>query len=334
MTSISTALVTGGCGFVGRHFVRRLLSMGVKTTVVDNLSAGIAMESWPDHLRPDGEQSDLLDVHYVDIRDFMKSASADFDLILHCAAVVGGRLVIDGEPLSVATDLAIDADLFNWVATARPAPRKLVYFSSSAAYPTNLQTAENSQLLVETMIDLDGQLGVPDMTYGWAKLTGEMLARHAARAYGIDVVCYRPFSGYGEDQDFTYPFPSVVRRAARRDNPIVVWGSGTQTRDFIYIEDVVDAVFTTMNAIAPGDALNLGSGIAVSFRQLAELACKVVGHEAIVTNDATKPEGVYARVADCTKLNQFYRPTTSLESGLRIVYQYQLDAGLIRDLGQ
>jgi GDP-L-fucose synthase len=326
---LSRALVTGGCGFVGRHFVRRLLQHSIHTTIVDDLSTGLRPEAWPAHLAIRSAQMNLVEWHLVDIRDFIRARQADFDLILHCAAVVGGRLTIDGNPLHVATDLAIDADFFNWVVKSKPGPGKVVYFSSSAAYPINLQGPERNCLLSETMIDFGGPLGLPDMTYGWAKLTGEFLARHAAGYYGLDVVCYRPFSGYGEDQDFTYPFPSVVRRVGARESPIVVWGSGEQTRDFIYIDDVVDAVFATLDKIKPGEALNLGAGESVSFRQLAEGACRIIGHDAEVSNDPSKPEGVFSRVADCTQMHRWFKPRTSLDAGIAIVHEYQKAAGLL-----
>ena len=96
--------------------MRRLVGMGVNTTVVDDLSTGIRPEAWPQHLRV--VPGDHCEFWYADIRDFMRERSADFDLIMHCAAVVGGRLTIDGDPLRVATDLAIDADFFNWVVKA------------------------------------------------------------------------------------------------------------------------------------------------------------------------------------------------------------------------
>jgi GDP-L-fucose synthase len=327
---VSRTLVTGGCGFVGRHFVRRLLQDGVHTTVVDDLSTGSRPEAWPAHLAVRPAQASLVEFHLVDIRDFMKSRQADYDLILHCAAVVGGRLTIERNPMHVATDLAIDADFFNWVVKSKPGPRKVVYFSSSAAYPISLQTPERNCVLSESMIDFSGQLGLPDMTYGWAKLTGEFLARHAAKSYALDVVCYRPFSGYGEDQDFTYPFPSVVRRVGNRESPLVVWGSGDQTRDFIYIEDVVDAVLATLDKIKPGEALNLGAGASVSFRQLAERACRIIGHQAELRNDPSKPEGVFARVGDCTEMHRWAKPKTSLDEGIEIVHEYQAAAGLLR----
>ena len=318
-----TALVTGGCGFVGRHFVKWLLAHDYHVTVVDDLSTGLSPERWPAHLRvPEKNRNDVT-FHIGDFRDYAKEASADFDLIVHLAAVVGGRMTIEGDPLAVATDLAIDATLFNWAVKSRPMPRKVLFFSSSAAYPINEQTPTHHQPLFEDMIDFDKKLELPDMTYGWSKLTGEFLARFATKQYGLDVVIYRPFSGYGEDQDFTYPFPSVIRRVGRRESPIVVWGSGEQLRDFIYIDDAVEAVFDSAYKLIPGEALNLGSGVGTSFRELAQLACKVIGHEAQIVNDATKPEGVFARVGNCYKMFQYYRPKVSLEEGIQKVYSYQ-----------
>lgn len=325
----STALVTGGCGFVGRHFVKRLMEYGYKVTVVDDLSTGLPPERWPSHLRVQDENQKQVMFHITDFRDYAKQSSADFDLIIHLAAVVGGRMTIEGDPLQVATDLAIDATLFNWVVKSRPMPRKVLFFSSSAAYPINEQNPTHNRPLCEDMIDFDNKLEMPDMTYGWSKLTGEFLARFAVKQYGLDVVIYRPFSGYGEDQDFTYPFPSVIRRVARGESPIIVWGSGNQLRDFIYIDDAIDAVFASQNRLNPGEALNLGSGVGTSFRQLADVACKVIGHRAEVVNDSSKPEGVFARVANPDRMFQYYRPMTSLERGIQIVHQYQQSAGLL-----
>jgi nucleoside-diphosphate-sugar epimerase len=100
-------------------------------------------------------------------------------------------------------------------------------------------------------------------------------------------------------------------------------------RDFIYIGDVVEAVSSSMNFLAPAAALNLGTGIGTSFRGLAEAACKTLGHDAEVVNDASKPEGVFARVGDCTNMVRFYQPKVTLAQGISIVYEYHRSAGLL-----
>ncbi len=316
-------LVTGGAGFVGRRFVKRLLGLGHRVTVVDNLSTGLALERWPDFLRPDDDERRRLTFHEADFRVWATQHAPDFDSIFHLAAVVGGRLVIEGDPLAVATDLAIDATFFNWVVRHQPAPRHVVYFSSSAVYPIADQRQVGHKRLAEPTVDLGDDIGMPDMTYGWAKLTGELLARHAAEKYDLAVAVYRPFSGYGEDQDLTYPFPSVVRRVRRKEAPLVVWGSGDQARDFIHIEDCVDAVLASMDSLDPYHPLNLGTGIATTFRDLARSASRLLGHDAEVVNDATKPEGVFWRVGECSRMRRFHEPRISLDEGIRRCAEYQ-----------
>ncbi len=283
-------LITGGAGFVGRRLARRLLLDGMQVTVVDNLSAGIHPANWC-FRAPDKD----FRFDYSDVRDFFKRNHVDnFDTIFHCAAVVGGRLKIEGDPLGVATDLAIDADFFNWCAQSKTKKQKIVYFSSSAVYPVRFQTQKEHYPLNEAMVNFDFSIEIPDLTYGWAKLSGEYLAKHAVDKYELDVVIYRPFSGYGEDQSLDYPFPSIIKRVIDGEDPVVVWGSGDQVRDFIYIEDVIDCIFASMWKMRAGKVLNIGSGLGVSFVGLARAAgAKRVMH------DKTKPEGVFYRVNFC-----------------------------------
>jgi GDP-L-fucose synthase len=312
------ALVTGGCGFVGRRFVNRLLNDGYDVVVVDNLTTGKPLDDWMH------KPTKKFDLHYMDVRDFFHAfTSASFDLVVHLAAVVGGRLNIENDPLAVATDLSIDAEMFNWAARGK-LPPKVIYFSSPAAYPNSYQTRTTPELRLRE-IDLDfgdeaRMIELPDMTYGWAKLTGEYLAKFAHEQYGLDVRIYRPFGGYGEDQHPSYPVPAIVKRVVDKENPITVWGSGDQQRDFIWIDDVVSAVMKTMDVEElSGKPLNLGTGRATSFRQLAQIACNIVGHDAVIGNDPTKPEGVFSRVADTTLMSGYFTPVVTLEEGLKIV---------------
>lgn len=322
---MKAALVTGGAGFVGRYFVKKLLAQGYRVTVIDDFSAGT---NYP----PKWVHEKGLTFLGCDCRPWFHSTMiCAFDLVVHCAAVVGGRLKIDGDPLAVATDLAIDSDLFNWLARVPKKPAKVIYFSSSAVYPVELQTRDKHCALAENFVHFEGKrVGIPDMTYGWAKLSGEYLAKFAAERYDVPVVIYRPFSGYGPGQSFDYPFPSIIKRVinsysetttSRDKEPVVVWGSGDQLRDFIYIDDVVDAVMATMDKLAPGETLNLGSGIGTSFRALAYRAATVLDRSLDVVADISKPEGVFARVADTSKLDKLYRPKITLDEGIRRVYE-------------
>jgi GDP-L-fucose synthase len=166
----------------------------------------------------------------------------------------------------------------------------------------HLQRPEHYVLLKEDMIAFEGNIGMPDMTYGWAKLTCEYLAQLAYQKHGLKSVCYRPFSGYGEDQDDAYPFPSICKRvlANQGATKLQVWGSGRQMRDFIHIEDCVDGILHTMDQIDDGGAVNLSTGLFTSFIDFARQAAKIAGYSPDVTGMSERPEGVFARGGDTT----------------------------------
>jgi hypothetical protein len=148
----------------------------------------------------------------------------------------GGRRMIEDQPLLVGIDLAIDSLFFLWAAVSQKT-RRILYASSSAAYPISRQCDGAFSYLTEDMIDFAEGVLAPDMTYGWSKLTGEYLARLAVERNQLRIGIVRPFSGYGEDQDPAYPVPAIALRIAARQNPIRVWGSGMQGRDFVHIDD-------------------------------------------------------------------------------------------------
>ncbi|MBV8886538.1 MAG: NAD-dependent epimerase/dehydratase family protein, partial [Chroococcidiopsidaceae cyanobacterium CP_BM_RX_35] len=170
-------LVTGGAGFVGRHIVKRFLDMGDEVHCVDNISpytGGIdPNEGWP--LFNPLDYSNFY-FYPEDCRAYFKRVfDSDFDYSFHLAAIVGGRIMIESNPLAVAEDLSIDSEFWKWAVITKP--KRTICFSSSAAYPIKLQTSENYVLLKEDMIEFKSDIGLPDMSYGWAKLTHEYLAR-------------------------------------------------------------------------------------------------------------------------------------------------------------
>lgn len=279
-------LITGHKGFVGGYFIEKYYKHNI---------TGIDIKEGND------------------ARDFFKSNDTSFDLVIHLAAVVGGRQTIEGSPISVAVDLSIDAEFFGWC--LRTKPSHIIYFSSSAAYPIKHQYSNSGIRLSENMIDLDN-IESPDLTYGWAKLTGEYLAKFVAES-GLNVSVFRPFSGYGTDQDLSYPFPSFIKRGLEKQNPFNIWGDGTQVRDFIHMRDVVDAVDTCVQNKITG-TYNLGLGVPTSFNDLCDIICKAMQYSPQINHIKTAPTGVMYRVCDPSEMLKFYTPKISLQDGINM----------------
>ncbi|WP_037421489.1 NAD-dependent epimerase/dehydratase family protein [Sinorhizobium sp. CCBAU 05631] len=311
---MARALVTGGCGFVGRHLCDRLLAEGLDVVCVDSLKPGTGAKHPLRWRRPS--------VNFVfieeDCRSYFETSCEHFDYVFHLAALVGGRMTLENETLLVVEDLAVDAALWRWVSEHKPG--NVVYFSSSAAYPVAFQTEEMQTPLSEDMISFERSLGVPDLSYGWTKLTGEYLMKLYVERYGGRAIAYRPFSGYGEDQDLAYPFPAICRRLVKQRGAaeVTVWGSGRQRRDFIHISDCVDFVWRTMDLLPTGRSLNVSTGCATSFIELAGLISEELGWSPKIVGTTSRPEGVFFRCGD-TELQRHFglAPQVSLKDGIR-----------------
>ncbi len=278
-------LITGNRGFVGRQF-----SYALRDHNLTNV--------------------DIVDGN--DARDFFRRDDTYFDLVIHLAAVVGGRLTIEGSPLSLAVDLSIDAEMASWAMRNRPG--HILYFSSSAAYPVELQTSELKRMLTENDINLR-DIRRPDMTYGWAKLTGEMLCEHL-RQEGLTVTVLRPFSGYGESQSLDYPFPSFMERAANKEDPFIIWGSALTTRDWIHIEDIVEASLLLASSRMSIN-INLSTGRPTTFMELFYLVTTQMQYKPRIEVDEGAPKGVAYRVGNPALLKSLgYEPKVTLEVGV------------------
>lgn len=318
---MKTILITGSNGFVGRHLVKRLLKRGDIVWMLDNLSTGLEPTLWL-------TREEMKNVNFIkdDVINYLQREMEilmfpEFDEVYHLASIVGGRSLIDGDPLMVAKDLAIDAIFFMWLTRKTTKVKKVLYASSSAAYPIFNQSNENTLKLSEDMIQFNENLSMPDMTYGWSKLTGEYLAKLAHEKYSIDIKCVRPFSGYGEDQDLTYPTPSIALRVARHDNPIEVWGTGEQARDFVYIEDCISAMTNVIEKGQSGGSYNIGSGVLTSFNVLIRVMCQIEGIEVNIRPLIDKPIGVQNRYSNVQKIQKElgWIPKYSLVDGLTLV---------------
>jgi GDP-L-fucose synthase len=289
---MASCLVTGGCGFIGRHFTKKMVDLGYKVTIVDNLCSNSSLlpSNWPLHL--------VCDIEFIncDLIEYLKTHNTLFDIIIHAAAIVGGRQTIENDPLLIAYNMTIDNELFRWIETHPP--KHLIYFSSSAVYPLSLQRLEyHRKLKLEDVDILNNNISIPDLTYGWSKLTGEFLLYTLSKRVSTTISIYRPFSGYGEDQHDSYPFPSILKKVLENRNHIDIWSDAV--RDFVYIDDIVNYVLNTCFHQEKIRVLNIGTGVGTSMSELANQISMLVFKKKIdvkILDD--KPKGVYYRVSN------------------------------------
>lgn len=284
------ALVTGAAGFIGRHMTAELINRGYQVARCD-LTLG-----W-----------DALDV--------FRTSSTHYDLIVHAAASSPHREAIDRQPVHMARNLQLDAAMFDWA--VRTDQGRVLYLSSSAAYPIDLQEDFSRPILLkESDIRVGDRLNIgrPDAAYGWTKLTGEMLA-DTARSSGLQVTVVRPFSGYGEDQSYNFPFRAIVERARTMSESFAIWGDGSQVRDWIHVDDVIAAALAVVES-GTTDPINLCTGIGHSMLELAQMACAAVGLTPVFEFRLDKPSGVAHRAGDPMNMHRYYTPAIPLAEGV------------------
>jgi len=309
---MKTALVTGGCGFIGRHFTKKLVELGYSVTVVDNLISNSSLKplEWPLHLKCEFQ-------YYEDnILNFLEQNNIKFNLIIHAAAIVGGRETIENDPFLISRNIHIDNELFRWI--EKNGCDNLVYFSSSAVYPVKYQTTNNYKKLSLSDLSIqDNNIFLPDLTYGWSKLTGEFSLSILAKRVNTTISIYRPFSGYGEDQDGSYPFPSIMKKSLSSSDTIEIWSDAV--RDFVYIDDIVEYVLNTCFHDKKLIINNIGTGRSTSMSELANLMISILPNciQKTIKILDDKPKGVYYRVSDgITDYNW-----TTLEEGILKSYK-------------
>jgi nucleoside-diphosphate-sugar epimerase len=250
----------------------------------------------------------------IDCRDFFAVYTGTFDLVVHCAAHVGGRSDIENKAAYIgAYNVQLDGALFEWCLQSRP--EHVIYWSSSAAYPTELQDELRHPPVPLIEIDVDVLYPDPaDQTYGWAKLVGERLAYEYAQEGGR-VNVFRPFSGWADDQDTSYPMGAFLDRARRKADPFQIWGPGTQVRDFIHMDDVIGAAMTAVDQDYP-HPLNLCTGVPTSFTELARALTKLAGYQPELEFLLDKPTGVAYRVGDPTEMGKVWTCSRTLTESL------------------
>lgn len=304
-TERHSALITGGAGFLGRHFADVLDGRDWSVTTVD---VKPERRAWD----PTGMRQHIID----DCREFFRYSSSQYDLVIHCAATNPHRRAIDAEYMNLVNDVNIDSAMFKWAVQTQQ--RHVLYISSSAVYPVQLQSTTGKWLRERDQAFGTRVIGAPDANYGMTKLIGERMARMANRS-GVNVTVVRPFSGYGSDQSVNFPFAAFIQRALTHADPFTVWGDADQVRDWIHVNDIVEGALTLVerSIFTP---INLCTGSGTSMRDLVRMICSLLPepYEPTIVTDTDKPMGVKYRVGSPFALTNYYSPRVSLETGIKM----------------
>jgi len=292
-------LVTGGAGFIGSHLVRELVFRGYEVRVLDNLSRG-SLQNIRDILSS-------VELVVRDIRDYeaVEKAVSGMDAVVHLAALT------DVEESLREPNLYAEVNVVGTLNLAR-ASRKVdsfIYASSSAVYgdPVKIPIPEDHPLR-------------PKSPYGASKASGELYLMSYSKIYGFRPVILRIFNVYGPRQSTSYSGVIIefIRRALRGE-PLVIYGTGEQTRDFIYVSDVVQAIVCALKSRTSG-VFNIGSGEATRILDLANEVLRILGLGNVgLVHEETRPEDIVHSVADITRARRElgFKPSIPLHVGLR-----------------
>jgi nucleoside-diphosphate-sugar epimerase len=318
-----SVLVTGGAGFIGSHLTPALIAAGARVTVVDNLERG-AKEA----LRAVWEE---IAFHEADLLDQQAATQvcAGQEVVLHLASKVGGIGYYTRKPFEVVeANLQMDGHVLRAVL----AHRVPFYFYASSAhvYPIELQSNAEAPPIREDQI-LPAH---PELSYGWAKLMGEKRIEYAiAEGKPVRASVARIIGAYGPNQDFDLAngsaIPVFIRRAIEYPHlsPFRVLGTGTETRSYCFVGDIVAGIMTSTEQLADQPCVgpfNLGAEGRVSIGELAQTIVQISGKEIPIEFDSSHPTLIWGQVLDCSLASSLlhgWRPVVGLREGLELCYR-------------
>jgi GDP-L-fucose synthase len=298
-------LVTGATGFIGSHLVELLVADGAAVTAVSRGGSGWPLPGEVARLR-----GDLADPA------FSRRAVEGHDVVMHLAASVGGIHHNMTHHASLYRDNV--QPFMHVIEAARLAETPLFLTCSSACvYPRHCTIPTPEE---------EGFLDLPEPTtegYGMAKRTQEYLSMKYAEEFGMQIAIARPYNAYGPRDDFdprtSHVIPGLIQRLLAGEDPFVVWGSGNQSRAFLYVEDFARGLMLTAEKYAVAEPINIGANRETTIRELVELIVALSGLAPQVEYDRSKPEGQPRRNCDTRKMKAVldWEPEVSLEEGLR-----------------
>jgi len=308
---VARVLVTGGAGFIGSHLCRRLVAEGHEVRVLDNLSSGKR-----------GNLGEIdVDLMIGDLRDpsTAEHAVEDAEVILHHAAIASVQYSVE-QPLD-EQDVNVVGTLRLLEAARKVGVRRFVFAASAAAYGTDPTIPKREEMTA-----------LPVSPYGLSKVAGEHYCRVWSHVYGLETVCLRYFNIFGPRQDPASPYSGVISIFARKMIDGVaptIHGDGEQSRDFNYVDNVVDANLAAMAAkTAAGEIYNIGTGRGVTVNELVATLNQVLGSDLQAEHGESRAGDVRTSVAAIDRARQAlgYEPRVAFEAGLQQTVDWMREA--------
>jgi len=322
--SSKKVLVTGGAGHIGSALVERLVNENAHVRVVDNL--------WR------GKKEYLLDANKKPIIDMEKDfiekdlrvyenceeAVKDVDYVFHLADVVAGiTYVFDNQPFVYRSNILINSNVFS--AAEKAKVKNLIYVGAACAYPHEKQNDPNQPLFKED----DMYPAHPESAYGWGKLMGEYECDLYSKSGRLDTSILRLHNVYGPNSDLSVDrsqvIPATIRKAINHPNEdFIIWGTGEQSRSFIYVSDVVEGLLLAAEKGVNKGPIQLGTETKTTIEEIADSVIKISGKKIEKKHDLTKPVGDFGRAADCTLAKKIlgWESKVSMEEGLQQTYDW------------
>lgn len=309
-------LVTGGAGFIGSYVVEELLRCGAVVRVADCLISGSASNLARVLPEIEFRQEDLRSL------DTARAVVAGQDVVLHLASLAFGVTYSHrhhGEMLGY--NLLLNTSVLEACRLER-VPRVLAT-SSSCVYPDDA--------VVPTPESQDIEHSLPESSnegYGWSKRMLERQSTYYAREYGMSIAIARPFNAYGPRQPLNpercHVLPALMMRILKAESPLVVWGSGNQTRSFVHAADFARGLLLITELAPPAIPVNLGHDQETRLRDLVELIMECTGTRLEVRYDTSKPEGALRKSCDPSLLESIvhWKPALPLVDGLPPMIEY------------
>jgi len=306
MPKSPTYLITGGAGFIGSNLVERLVEDGQAVRVLDDLSSGKKENVAPFHGRIEFVRGDVRDA------DLVRDAMEGVDVVFHLAAIASPvRSIL--EPIETNA-VNIGGTLNVLIAAKEAGVRRIVFASSASVYGDDPMLPKTEKMLP-----------APRSPYAVSKVAGEHYCQAFYRMYGLETVCLRYFNVFGPRQDPASAYAAVVPAfitSALRGVPSTIYGNGEQSRDFVFVDNVVGAnVLAGEASGVGGEVYNIAGGKATTINALAKHVADVAcPKEALIpTREASRPGDLLHSCADISKaeVQLGYKCEVDLVEGIR-----------------